>query len=95
MKYVKGTDMSTRLQREAKACFVHRFTGDHKPLWARKPMPDGSAYPRQFANDQDWLANTVFAVRNDGELAKREACISSPTWPNNPELRTRSANKAA
>lgn len=72
------------------AAYVHRFTGDHKPEWACKLRPDGTAYPLQFADDADWLAHTSFAVRANGDLDKRYgSCVSIPTWPNNPELRIR------
>lgn len=88
MTYVKGTDLNPVTQREALSRFVHRFTRDHKPRWAQKPMPDGSPYPVQFASDADWLANTTFRVRKDGGLDSRTGfCASSPTWPDNPELR--------
>jgi hypothetical protein len=70
------------------AAYVHRFTGNHKPAWASKPMPNGGSYPLQFADDADWLRNTHFAVRTDGRLDRRaKHCTSNPTWPNNPELR--------
>lgn len=83
-----GTHLTPAAQREVLAAYVHRFTGDHKPDWAYKPRVDGSAYPLQFASDADWLANTIFTVNRDGSLSKKQtSCESSPTWPNNPELR--------
>ena len=86
-----GNDLNYSTRAEVLRAFVHRFTGDHKPDWARKPRPDGTAYPLQFKDDADWLANTFFAINRDGSLsAKQHFCSSSPTWPNNPELR---ANK--
>jgi hypothetical protein len=83
-----GTELSKEDQRHVLAAFVHRFTGDNHPAWARKPRPDGTAYPLQFASDVEWLANTRFEVFNGGELNVHFShCESSPTWPNNPELR--------
>lgn len=71
-----------------RAC-VHRFTGQHKPVWVHEARPAGGAYPVQFKDDADWLANTEFAVTKTGKLrrAKGVDCYSRPTWPNNPELR--------
>lgn len=89
MTQVAGNDLTATEQRKALAQFVHRFTGDHKPQWTNREWKDGKPYPLQFASDSDWLANTRFWVRKDGQISKRHKyCESSPTWPNNPELRT-------
>ncbi len=88
MKTLLGSQLSTDQQAEALRRFVHRFTGDHRPGWSREKRPDGSAYPVQFADDREWLANTRFHVTQAGKLSNRHAsCESSPTWPFNPELR--------
>lgn len=80
---VRGSDLYARLQNEVKARYVHRFTGEHHPAWARQPSPDGRPYPVQFADDSDWLANTFFPITKAGEIARRPAyCESHPTWPN-------------
>lgn len=83
-----GTGLHPDDRRHVLAAFTHRHTGDHKPTWARNPMPNGQAYPVQFKDDADWLYNTEFYVRRDGRLDRRfDHCMSRPTWPNNPELR--------
>lgn len=88
MKQILGSQLSESAKREALSRFVHRFTGEHRPQWATKPRPDGSPYPVQFRDDADWLANTRFTIRKDGELARNvRCCYSTPTWPFNPELR--------
>ena len=89
MKYsLLGSELSFNDRRTALAMFVHHFTAEHKPEWANRPRPDGTAYPVQFASDADWLAHTRFATTKTGKLDTRSAyCESSPTWPNNPELR--------
>lgn len=70
------------------AAYVHRHTGNHKPRWAMAPMANGKPYPVHFATDAEWLANTRFAVMAHGNLDRRvHECYSTPTWPNNPELR--------
>ena len=80
---INGKDLPPALQREALRSYVHRFTGEHVPAWARHPRPDGRAYPLQFASDAEWLANTRFPVTKAGRLAKRPSiCESRPTWPN-------------
>lgn len=82
MVQIKGSEMCLKLQREALAMFVHRFTKDHIPQWARIPRDNGKFYPVQFASDQDWLEHTMFWINKDGSLSrKRNYCQSSPTWP--------------
>ena len=82
VEYVNGADLPASLQREAKARYVHRFTGDNVPAWTRAPRPCGNPYPLQFRNDADWLANTDFPVTKAGRLAARPSdCRSRPTWP--------------
>ena len=86
MNMIIGSLMSKATQEEAKRRFVHRFTGDHKPEWAKKPMDNGKPYPLQFENDLVWLENTLFAVRKDGKLSEGvKFCQSTPTWPNGKE----------
>jgi hypothetical protein len=79
-----GTELTQREQAHVLNAFVYRYTGNHRPVWAHKECN----YPVQFKDDQDWLANTRFAVTKSGALDRRASeCESSPTWPNNPELR--------
>lgn len=78
LTYVNGLELSPRVQSQACAQFVHRFTRTHIPRWAQS----NPNYKAQFADDKDWLAHTDFAVRKNGELDKRaNHCVSSPTWP--------------
>lgn len=46
---------------EACARYVHRFTMDHCPTWARHPLPDGRYYAPQYGSDTEWYANTHFS----------------------------------
>jgi hypothetical protein len=83
-----GADLTRAEQNEVLRGYVHRFTREHTPAWARKPMPNGSAYPVQFDSDSDWLRHTYFAVTKSGRLHSGvHECHSMPTWPDNPELR--------
>ena len=94
MKMVLGTELSASDRKHVLAAYVHRHTGEHKPAWAtsshwRFDGTTATPWPIQFKDDAEWLANTTFAVRNDGTLDRRTRhCQSSPTWPNNPELRS-------
>lgn len=81
MPTVIGTALRPDQQRCVLAAYVHRFTREHVPNWAREPRPNGQPYRVQFDSDQDWLAHTVFSVTKNGGLAKGAACSSSPTWP--------------
>ena len=74
---IVGKELSRRVQAECKARFVHRFTREHRPEWARN-----TTYKPQFADDADWLANTYFEVTKNGNLNRRaKYCESYPTWP--------------
>lgn len=85
---ITGDKLSKEQQALVLREYVYRFTGDHKPNWATELRLNGEPYPLQFKNDQEWLENTLFRVKLNGELDNRaKTCHSSPTWPNNPELR--------
>jgi len=65
----------------AKALYVHRFTMEHVPAWARKPLSDGRFYAPQYSSDREWFEHTLFPPNNP--LGKRVSdCYSSgQTWP--------------
>lgn len=87
-RMVPGDSLSRSDQNRALASYVHRFTKTHRPAWAERSRNDGTAYPVQFADDAEWLKNTLFAVKSDGSLdARFKHVVSTPTWPDNPELR--------
>jgi hypothetical protein len=85
---VRGDLLPPALQQDALRSYLHRFTGDHRPLWSKKPRDDGRPYPLQFTSDSEWLRRTLFPVtiRKGGRLgehtkAGRAHAHSSPTWP--------------
>lgn len=81
-RWVPGILLSPRDQQHVLSAFVHRFTKTHVPAWAKFVFPDGRRYKPQFKDDQDWLANTRFAVTQNGSLDMRvQNCESTPTWP--------------
>ena len=78
----RGSQLSPSDQQQVLSRYIHRFTGDHRPQWASKLMPNGKRYPLQFTNDQEWLHNTLFAVRKNGQINnKYNYCESHATWP--------------
>jgi len=83
MNWVKGTDLPAAARLQATATYVHRYTKEHVPAWA---VQDGNSVVL-FASDEDWLAHTNFPLNGDGSLRTTTPCMSSPTWPHNPELR--------
>ncbi len=84
-----GSELSAEDQRHVLASYVHRFTREHRPVWSMRGLwSDNKPYPVQFASDAEWLAHTRFATTISGRLDRRfKGCNSSPTWPDNPELR--------
>lgn len=82
-QYVAGDRLPAALQEVVKRRFMHRFTMEHQPAWAREAAPNGKFYAPQYLSDREWLANTLFAVTERGLLDERvEYCESrSATWP--------------
>ncbi len=80
----RGSDLHPQDKQYVLSAFIHRFTRNHTPTWAQTAREDGSQYPVQFDNDDDWLNNTAFYIRKDGRLNMRnKSCYSCPTWPDN------------
>jgi len=85
---IRGIDLHPIDRQHVLATYVHRYTGDHKPNWAKRDRANDKPYLVQFANDQEWLEHSYFTVTKQGRLDKRvKRCESNPTWPDNPELR--------
>jgi hypothetical protein len=60
--------------------YVHRYTMEHVPAWARTPCDNGKFYAPQFRSDREWYENTKFA--GEHELADKKSCYTSgQTWP--------------
>ena len=64
---------------KAKAMYVHRFTMEHVPAWARYPRIDGTFYAPQYITDQEWYDNTVFPP--DERCYKTDCYSRNPSWP--------------
>lgn len=64
----------------AKARYVHRYTMDHVPAWARAKAHNGKFYAPQYRSDREWYELTKF--HGESELADKKHCYSSgQTWP--------------
>lgn len=65
---------------QARAQFVHRFTMEHIPTWAKQRREDGTFYAPQFRTDREWYDSALF--QGESELATRNHCYSTgQTWP--------------
>lgn len=72
---------------EAKSKYVHRFTMEHVPSWARKPCVDEKTgevvfyYAPQYRSDAEWYENTIFPGEVGHYGTKNECHINNQTWP--------------
>lgn len=66
----------------AKARFVHRYTMEHVPGWARARNPgNGKFYAPDYASDREWYENTTFPGE-PGLHGNNRHCLSmNQTWP--------------
>lgn len=61
------------------AQYVHRFTMEHVPQWAKLPLR-GRYYAPQFRTDAEWYANTIFPP-DPGCYNDTDCHTSGMTWP--------------
>lgn len=73
---------------QAKARYVHRYTMEHVPAWARKPCIDEGTgtivfyYAPQYRSDQEWYDNTIFPGEKGHYGGRETSCMSEKnTWP--------------
>ena len=64
---------------QAKAAYVHRYTMEHVPAWARRPAPNGKFYAPQFRTDREWFEATLFPPANP--FHKRNCHTGNQSWP--------------
>jgi hypothetical protein len=79
--WLRGDKLSAQEQQQVLRTYVHRFTQEHRPQWA---LRSGNVHDRpHYASDDEWLANTDFAVTTKGKLDRRvRHCMShDATWP--------------
>jgi hypothetical protein len=61
--------------------YVHRFTMDHVPEWARTPLKVGKYYAPQYRSDREWYDNTVFPGEPGHYGTRNECNTHGQTWP--------------
>jgi hypothetical protein len=66
---------------QAKAKYVNRFTMEHVPAWAKKPMANGKYYAPQYESDAEWYASTLFPGEPGHHNGKNHCQSSNQTWP--------------
>jgi len=77
-----GSELCYADQQQVLRSYIHRYTREHIPNWAKGDKHYPKGYPLQFNSDQEWLKNTRFAVKKNGRLDRRfKFCESCPTWP--------------
>jgi hypothetical protein len=64
---------------QAKARYIHRYTMEHVPEWAKRPSPDGKFYAPQYRTDREWFENTLFPLHNP--YHSRDCHSTGQTWP--------------
>jgi len=60
---------------EAKGTFTGRFTMEHMPDWALKPMRNRQYFAPQYRTDREWYDNTKFVGEYPSSNGK--ACLST------------------
>ena len=71
---------------EAKRKYVHRYTMEHIPEWARqRPCDSGGTetryYAPQFRTDREWFENSLFPPNNPLGPRYTECYTTGETWP--------------
>jgi hypothetical protein len=57
---IHGKKLSPEQHKKVLSAYVHRHTGEHKPAWANKPMPNGNAYKPTHDTDKAWVHDHAF-----------------------------------
>lgn len=76
---------------EARRRYLHRFTMEHIPEWAKKPAPNGKFYAPHYRSDQEWYENSLFPPNNPygigSECHSANQSWSLGQWLDNPYRR--------
>ena len=79
---------------EAQRRYVHRFTLEHVPAWARRPRTDGTFYAPQYRSDREWFENTLFPPHHPYGKRCTNCYSTGATWPLGQSLDTPFAPRA-
>lgn len=76
------TSSSKRARSFENACrqYVHRYTMEHVPDWARRPH-EGRYYAPHFRTDREWYEHTRFPGEPDYLGVKGDCYTTGQTWP--------------
>lgn len=69
---------------QARSQYVHRFTMEHVPQWARTECGNGKFYAPQYSSDSEWYEHTVFPEEESHPDFPRKVnhCYATgQTWP--------------
>lgn len=66
---------------EAVNQYVHRYTIDHMPEWAKHAAPNGKYYAPQYRSDTEWFKNTLFPPDNPLGPRVTDCYSTGQTWP--------------
>jgi hypothetical protein len=78
---IKGRHLTEHQKRLVLNAFVNRFTGEHKPQWANKKMPNGEEYKPLYKTDDEWINDYSFYFIKDGSrlMANKNYCVPTST----------------
>ena len=65
----------------ARNTYIHRYTLDHIPAWAREPHKPGIWYAPQYASDREWYEHTLFPGEGGIERDSKFCSSTRQTWP--------------
>lgn len=71
---------------QACARYVHRFTCEHVPQWATRPLGHGRFYAPHFRTDREWYDATLFPGEPEHMNGRKHCQTSNQTWPLGREL---------
>ena len=66
---------------DAKTLYVHRFTMEHVPAWAKKPLQSGSFPAPHFRTDREWYDNTKFPDERPVRPGTKGCYTTGHTFP--------------
>jgi hypothetical protein len=67
--------MSRPTFEQAKSFYPERFTMEHVPTWAKRPLNDGRYYAPGFRTDREWYDNTKFPGE-EGHMGGKRFCFT-------------------
>ena len=84
-----GNQLPGSQRQAALSAYVHRYTAEHVPAWARQAAPNGRHYAPQYRTDSEWLSKTRFPIAEDrngirlksGQFRNSDCESSDPSWP--------------